>query len=476
MALSDQEELELLRLKKSKAQSAKTSEPKEPGFGEKAKAFGYGAATGFVGGPGELEEFGAYTLPEMVGLREKEEPKVSPVFGKLKDGTTRPTVFPTVKEAQKGLSKLGIEKPREEVSGYQTAGEILGGFGTALPRLARAGVKTLIGTPSKTSEAYAKSAEELGFKLSPTQVRKGEPLPSKGATGWSEENQVLANKLASKGTGKEVSEINPDFIRGQLKTLGNEFDKLYKGKIFNIDQSAVQALDALRNAEQLLPGSVQIPAIKSTANTIVNNFSSLASRPGAKPNTFAIEGDALQKIRNDLSAAARSTANRGDAHRIYELIDIIDDSVSRNHPNIAKKLSEIRPQYRNTVILEDLTRKGGIRQGNISLEDLGNMLGQKRSGVRSGTATDIDELGELGRELRLRALWQKQGMDTATTDVLGRVLGTTMGGAATGLGLRSRAARAAQRAYGATESPAAVAAERALSVPAMGTVTRPFND
>ena len=64
MALNDQEELEMLRLKKSKAQSSKTSEPKEPGFGEKAKALGYGATTGFVGGPGELEEFGAYTLPE----------------------------------------------------------------------------------------------------------------------------------------------------------------------------------------------------------------------------------------------------------------------------------------------------------------------------------------------------------------------------------------------------------------------------
>jgi hypothetical protein len=35
----------------------------------------------------------------------------------------------------------------------------------------------------------------------------------------------------------------------------------------------------------------------------------------------------LQKIRNDLTAAARSASNRGDAHRIYELVDAIDDSI-----------------------------------------------------------------------------------------------------------------------------------------------------
>lgn len=468
MALNDQEELEMLRLKKSKAQSSKTSEPKEPGFGEKAKALGYGAATGFVGGPGELEEFGAYTLPEMVGARDSAEPKEKMPFG------GRPTLFPTVKETQQVLSKAGIEKPKEDVSGYQTAGEILGGFGTSLPRLLRTGVKTLIGAPTVTSEAYAKGAEKLGFKLSPAQVRKEEPLTSKGATGWAEENQTLANKLSSKGTGKEVSEINPQFIRERLGTLGGEFDKLYKGKVFNIDQDAVQALDALKNVEQLLPGSIQIPSIKNTANTIVSNFSNLAGRQGAKPNTFGISGDALQTIRNDLSAAARSTSNRGDAHRIYELIDIIDNSVSRNHPEVAKKLSELRPKYRNTVILEDLTRRGGIRQGNISLDDLGGMLGQKRSGVRMGASADIDGLGEIGRELKLRALWQKQGVDTTASD-LGRIFNTTMGGAATGFGLRSRAARAAQRGYGTKGSPAAIAVERALSVPAMGTATRPFN-
>jgi hypothetical protein len=466
VALSDQEELELLRLRKKKSQQAAI--PQEPTIGEKAKALAYGGVTGFVGGPGELEEFGAYTLPEFVGAREKEAPKEKMPFG------GRPTMFPTVKEAGQVLGKAGISKPREEVSGYQTAGEIIGGLGTSLPRLIRGGVKSIIGKPSATSEAYAKEAEKLGFKLSPAQVRQVEPIGEKGATLWAEQNQTLANKLASKGTGKEVSEVNPDFIRERLSTLGKEFDSLYKGKVFNIDQDAVQAIDSLRNIEQLLPGSVQVPAIKSTVNNIIGNFSSLASRPGSKPNTFGIKGEALQTIRNDLSAAARSTSNRGDAHRIYELIDIIDDSIARNHPEIAKKLEILRPKYRTTIVLEDLTRRNGIRQGNVSLEDLGNMLGQRKGGVR--TTGDIDQLAEFGRELKLRALWQKPGAEIQAGDVLGKVFGTTLGGAATGLGLRSRAARALQRGYAKPASEDILAIERAASVPAVGTVTRPFKE
>ena len=35
------------------------------------------------------------------------------------------TVFPTTKNIQSGLSKLGVPQPSESVSGYQTAGEFL---------------------------------------------------------------------------------------------------------------------------------------------------------------------------------------------------------------------------------------------------------------------------------------------------------------------------------------------------------------
>jgi len=102
----------------------------EPTRGEKAKAFAYGAGTGLAGGLGELEKFGAYTVPDfarkLVGA--EPSPRENMGFG-------RETLFPTVEEVRKGLGKIGIERPREEVRGYETGGEILGGFGTAIQQL-----------------------------------------------------------------------------------------------------------------------------------------------------------------------------------------------------------------------------------------------------------------------------------------------------------------------------------------------------
>lgn len=410
--------------------------PKEPTFGEKAGAGLYGAAVGLGGGLGELEKFGAYTVPEFLGLREKDQQ--DQFMG-------RETIFPTGKEVEKGLSKLGFKPPREEVSGYKTAGEIIGGFGTALPSMVRGGAKLALGAPSMAKEATAKTAEKLGFKLSPSQVRRDVPAAAKGATFNAPANQTLANKLASASTGKEVAEITPTFVRDRLKTLGGEFDKVYKDRIFNIDTNAVQALDAIRTFETQLPASVQLASVRNAADKIVKSFSTLASRTGAQPQTFAIEGNALQTIRNDLMSAARSATDRSDAHRLYELIDAIDGSIARNHPDVAETLNKLRPLYRNSVILEDLIRQKGIRGGDISLESLGNMLGAQKQAVRR-VGGELDQLGEIGRELQLRARWQKETDDVGLTDLLR----TGMGKAASGLGLRSRPARAVQRFY-ATE-------------------------
>ena len=430
--------------------------PQEPTFGEKAKAAAYGFGTGLVGGTGELEKFAAYDVPEYLGLREK---------GQRDKFMGRETIFPTVEEARKVASKVGIERPREEVRAYETGGEIA----SALPGLVRGGAKAILGTPTKTSEAFAREAESLGFKLSPAQVRADIPVPAKGATLNAERNQTLANKLASAGTGKEVAEISPEFISSRIKDLGKEFDKVYKGRQFNIDQDAINALSEISRMEAQLPGVAAVSPVKQVADEILSGYASLTRSAGAKPSTFAIDGEALQRMRNALAQRARSTTSRSDAHEIYGLLDRVDASIAKAHPEIAKKLTELRPQYRNAVILEDLYRVGGIRQGNISLEQLGNMLRGKRDALRR-TGKDIDDLGELGRELRLRARWETEGRAaTGGEDILGKALGTGADIAGTATGTRSSLARALQRYY-ATRPPVT----RIPEVSAVGQATRPL--
>ena len=91
------------------------------------EAFTTGVVRGFLGGPGELEKFGAYTVPEMIGLRKPGER--DKLFG-------RETLFPTTEEVGKGMEKVGIE--RKPGIG-ETTGEIVGGVGTAVPGLVSGG-------------------------------------------------------------------------------------------------------------------------------------------------------------------------------------------------------------------------------------------------------------------------------------------------------------------------------------------------
>lgn len=428
---------------------------------EKANAIAYGATTGLAGGIGELETMGAYTVPEALGLRDPGQR--DKMFG-------RETLFPTVKEAQNLVGKAGWNKPDERVSSYQEGGQLFGETLGGMPGVLKGGAKAILGVPSHTSEAAARAAEELGFKLSPSQVRQDVPSSAKGATGWAAHNQTLANKLVSKATGEEAAEISPDFVRGRLKDLGSQFDAVYKGKIFNIDQPAVDAIQTISQIQEALPGTARVPAVRQTAQNILDNFSTLASQPGARPGTFAIEGDALQTMRNDLMAAARSTTNRQDARSIYDLIDEIDGSIARNHPKEAATLNKIRPLYRNTVVLEDLVGNGGISQGNVSLDRLGTMLGSRRGGVRR--SGKLDDLGELGRQLQIRARWESSGSHgTPGEDALKKALGTTIGGIESITGMKSRAARAMQRKL--AREPG-TAAERAGMVSGAGGATEPF--
>lgn len=453
MPLTEDEKRELAELRKLQT-------PAEPTFKEKAGAAAYGAATGFGGSLGELEKFGAYEVPEMLGLREPEQ----------RDKMAgRQTIFPTVKETQQALGKIGIQPPREEVSGYQTAGEILGGLGTAIPGLVRGTARTLLGTTTKIGEASAREAEKLGFKLSPTQVRRAEPSAERGALGFAEQNQELANKLASKGTGKEAKFVDDKFIKERLSTLGKEFDNVYKGKVFNIDQSAVNAIQDILRDELAAIGPSGTSAVKSAAEDIVKGFQQLTSRTGAQPGTFAIEGEGLQKLRNALTERARSTS-RTNAREIYELVDAVDASIARNHPKVAAKLDELRPKYRNSIILEDLYRSGGIQRGDISLERLGNMLRTERSVVRR-TGQDIDELARLGRENKIRAIWEAEGKAmTEGTEALKQGLGTEIKRFVE-TPLRTRGARALQRTYGGEQPLPKTLLPRAV---AAGTATRPF--
>lgn len=446
MALTESEKAELASLR-AKSDSASS----ELTMGGRLGATAYGATTGFLGGIGELEKLGKeasyYIVPKQPG---EEKPPL------LTGG--RETFFPTEKEIQAGLSKIGVKPPAEQYKGYQTAGEIIGGIGPSIPSIARGLTRSVIGLGTKVSEKLAQEAEKLGFKLSPAQVRRAEPVSQKGAAGFAEHNQDLANKLVSRTTGEEAKLVDKNFIAERLESLGKDFDKVYKGKSFQIDRDAINAIQTIASEEAALPGIAGVSPVRQVANEILAANRDLMSVPGA--NKFSITGEGLQRLRNALTQRARST-NRADAHEIYNLVDEIDNSIARNHPEVAKQLNEIRPKYRSSIILEDLYRGNGIRGGDVDLEKLGTMLGSQRSAVRS-PGIEIDKLGQLGRELKIAPIFRKAGESAeAEQKLLSSLLGTGYDVLATPL--RTRPARVLQRYTARTPETALTAPLRATA-------------
>ena len=350
--------------------------PGDPSWAQQMGGLTYGAGTQLLGAIGESEEFLTTS-----GKGEK----------LLGEGQS----FPTTKQVRTGLKEVGVEPPAK--TGFmQKTGEVLADVGMAVPMGART-LGTVVGSTTKEGERIAGIAERLGFKLSPSQVRADAPVSEKGAVFNAKHNQTLANRLASNGTGKAVDEITGPFLTQRIKDLGKEFDDVYKGKEFAIDPNAATFLQNLSYYEQQL-GFGGVPAIREAAVSILNNI-----------QTGKIAGDDLQRLRNALTQTARTSSDRGKAHEIYDLVDKLDDAVESKNHGLKKTLDVLRPKYRNTVILEDLYNSGGIQQGNISLERLGNQVSDKSSLRRN--PQDIDNLGMLGSQLGLRARWESAGED-----------------------------------------------------------------
>jgi len=391
---------------RSKPSSTKTKQ--DPSFGEKAKSFLYGAGTGLVSGLGELEKFGAYDLPKMFPEAARQN---LATIGVLPETDEKPkgrqTILPTMKEVERGLQKVGIQPPREEVSGYRTAGELLGGFGLATPRIARGAGRVLGGEATQTGERLARRAEELGLQVKAPQVRESSPL----SLSSSRQSQTRANQLASETTGSPgVNEIDDAFIRNRLGALGNEYENLFANQQIRLDPQSIQALQNVANIQNLLPNAAAgvSPAARQSVNNILNNYQQMARRPGANPATFSANGPELQRVRSGLLTAARNSPDMATRQGIFDLLEGIDQSIARNHPQIFGEIQRLNPLYRNTVNLEQLMQQGGIVNGDISLERLGNMLGQRKGSVRY-QPTGLDELGLLGRNLGMRARWEPTG-------------------------------------------------------------------
>jgi hypothetical protein len=348
-------------------------------------------------------------------------------------------------------SPLGYARPEDRGTVTAVSG-IVGGALPIASRVAEPLVKGLIGAPSATKEAAARTAERLGFKITPGQVRQDVPVATAGSPFTRRENQIIANELASETTGRRAREINPQFINQRFTELGREFDRVYRGNTFIIDNQALNSLRSIANLENALPGNAQVSAVRGTAEELLNAYNRMqqtARQTGGVPmGNFGVQGELLQRLRSDLLGISRSLGpnSQVDRRQVLDLVNVIDDSVARNNPQAAAVLDVIRPQYRNTILLHELDRRGGLQGGNINLERLGDMLQTQQFTTRRAPTTGLEQLGYLGRELGIRSRGQPTAMRFQEgAEVMPGIVQKGLRGAATVAGTESQMARALQR-------------------------------
>jgi len=153
--------------------------------GEMLKAMGKGTVKGLLGAPGELEKFGAYTVPEFLGAAKTPEAE-------------RVEVFPTSETVGK---MLGFKETPERYKPVETLSEVIGSFGLPLGE-AGTGEKTLSRYERTLKPATSKSA--VGEKLESTLTKRLDDLISSRR----KEFEGIKDAYLEAGSAKEGQILN----------------------------------------------------------------------------------------------------------------------------------------------------------------------------------------------------------------------------------------------------------------------------
>jgi hypothetical protein len=320
-----------------------TEEP--PSFGERLRQAAVpelvqgraGAATrglisGFVGGPGELEKFGAYTAPRMFGF----EAPPQEFLG-------RETLFPTMTEIQRGLSAVGFPETQRQFKPVEGVSEVLGGFASLAPaagRTLRSALDTnlvrgLMG--KRTKEAQ----EQLGRQTS----ELGGTVSRELADIASEEQRLLARARAAQQQrlGQISSQEEAALRAGQ--------------KAERAPESALRELAGVRTVEEAgrLRPVPQTPSqvgdfIRQQADTFATNIK-------AARNTKA---DQLFSEATEAALQAQQLGRFVDTQPIVKQIDdLIAQGGTKDYMDSLIRLKDDVTRTRNFEGLEVIRRKFG---------------------------------------------------------------------------------------------------------------------
>lgn len=279
-----------------------------------------GAVRGFLGGLGELEKFGAYTLPEMVGARTP---------GQRDKFLGRETIFPTTEEVGKGLEKIGIT---DQPSLARTTGEFVGGLGTAIPGLAR-GAKSL-------------------FESGVSRLLRGKETAAA--------QQKLGREAAGAGTAAETALAGQSAAETQRLARSAEQRAAAEragAREARKGESALRELAGVRTAEEA--GRFRpIPAGKTEVGNFVRNEADKFVR-----NIKEARNAKADELFGQASGEARAYAQMGQFVDTKPVVSKIDELIRKggteDYLNSLRRLRNDVERTRNFEGLEVIRRKLG---------------------------------------------------------------------------------------------------------------------
>lgn len=156
----------------------------------------------------------------------------------------------------------------------EQVGRTLGAMGGQAGLVTKGGAaltRRTIGEVPPTREAIARSFEKKGYVLDPAQLRADRPIKTAGPTlKTRQKNERLATKEASRATGVETEDINPNFIASRQEALGKEYNKIFN-RNFVIDTDTAKALKSIADDEASIPPA-DVADIRSTVNNLVSRW------------------------------------------------------------------------------------------------------------------------------------------------------------------------------------------------------------
>lgn len=294
-----------------------------------------------------------------------------------------------------------------------------------------------LGTPSAVAEKLAPVARKLGFILEPGQVKAGGGISASGGTAEAaKHNQLMANRLTSREAGLEADSLGPEYMKERFKTLGKEFDQIYaKGNIFAFDQAGVDKLVEAMTAEEAVGTAAGVPSIKSAVKAVlgpqwqtVSNVMNSAMPPQIKQQVVSkiigqggikIDGEQLRRLRANLGNVAQYSSDGNARFAARQVMGMVDEAVKATDPAIAHRLDVLRPKYRSLLTIDEVSKGGGVPEGNVSLENLGGYLRRDDIGFTRGQSSNpLAPLGHIGETFGIRAIGQTQQMDKDTAALL----------------------------------------------------------